>query len=623
MKKIFTLMLTLACAMFVSVSCSTDATTDGEGVTPPAEEVVGDAVTFDALDVLGYEAGTLNLAYTVNVERALDDQLVLGEPTAAWLKVATPEDAEDYVILTWDENNNSPNSPAREASFTATFGDNAPVTVTVKQNSTTEEMFVVEYGNLSPTMSLPIVHAVDMNMTWGYTTASVSQMEQWGTTDPQEYINMWVADQQANYGLNFWSWVFSPRFKGCSQNMDIYASRQEDEKCYLFVAGAKVESETVEGDWGPEVNVLGGEFTTVFHIYEMEFLPMPKLSVVGGENHSISFYGSHTLTVKVENPVADGMLNVDLNADWVEETVITKEDENTFKVNLVCAENPYALPRSLELYIEYGGMGDPYGMGMQMFVSYVSTNASLSQQKNDYAMVPKVSVALAENGNQFHQFIVNTTVDDESAYYVVGAANVGATNDLTRTVSTLISSSHSRPTYYQGNQENIVLKLNRSTMEWDGKDYYVYVCPVDAENHKLIAEPTFIEVKVDESKLPVLAWVETEDMKWNEAEQHYDLYVEPGTELTLSYTLTNPVEDGAVKAVISDYNQVFVQNATVVNAEAKTVTFTLDAYHANKNNHHAEISLKYAHATDNNWNWNILSEKIRVVHKAPAETPAK
>ena len=111
-------------------------------------------------------------------------------------------------------------------------------------------------------------------------------------------------------------------------------------------------------------------------------------------------------------------------------------------------------------------------------------------------------------------------------------------------------------------------------------------------------------------------------MKWNEEDELYELYVEPGTELTLSYTLNNPVEDGVVKTVFSDYNQVFVQNATVVNAEAKTVTFTLDAYHANKNNHHAEISLKYAHVTDSSWYWEISSKKIRVIHKAPAETPA-
>ena len=643
MKKIFTLMLTLACAMFVSVSCSTDATTDGEGVTPPAEEVVGDAVTFDALDVLGYEAGTLNLAYTVNVERDVDDRLVPGEPTAAWLKVATPEDAEDYVILTWDKNNNSPNSPAREASFTATFGDNAPVTVTVKQASTTVVSFEVDYGDLSPTMALPIVHPADLNMTWGYLTASESAFAEWDATTPQEYINNYVAGQLEAQGLDFWSWVFNPSNVGCSVKMQVMANRQSNEKVYLFVAGGNVETETVmvDSSWGSyeETKVVSGAFTTPFHIYELKFLPIPAISVVGGLSHSAmsnahyagmpeemmaQYITPNVLTVNIENPLEDGELQVEDSEDWAS-TTVEKVDNATYKVSVLCAPNVYALSRKVELTLSYGNESDPYGSGYLMFTPYDRKTVTFTQFKNDDAVVPKVSVALAEGGNQFNKFVVNTTIDDESAYYVVGASfasEVREDRSLADVVSYLISSSYNRPTYYQGNQENIVLQLNCNNMKYNGKDFYVYVCPVDAENHKLLTEPTYIEVTVDESKKPVLEWVVTEDMKWNEEDELYELYVEPGTELTLSYTLNNPVEDGVVKTVFSDYNQVFVQNATVVNAEAKTVTFTLDAYHANKNNHHAEISLKYAHVTDSSWYWEISSKKIRVIHKAPAETPA-
>ena len=623
MKKIFTLMLALACAMFVSVSCTTDAPTGDEGANPETPEVVGDAITFDALNVLGAEAGTLNLAYTVNVERALDDQLVLGKPSADWLTVATPEDAEDYVVLAWTKNNNSPNSPAREASFTATFGDNAPVTVTVKQNSTTEEMFVVEYPTLSPTMSLPIIHPVDLNMTWGFVTASESDFEMWGATNPQEYIKIWVEEQQKENGMNFWSWVFSPRFKGCSQSMDVYAMRRTEEKMYLFIAGANVDSEEVEGEWGYETVVKSGEFTTVFHIYEMQFLPMPKINVVGGEKHSVSFYGSHSLTVKVENPVAEGVLEAEVDADWIEEYTITKENETTFKVNLVMSENPYALSRETTIYLNYGAMADSYGSGFVSFESYVYSEVSVSQQKNDYAEVPKVSVALAEGGNQFNKLVVNTTIDDESAYYVVGVSSTSEYKSLPDIVSSLVASSYNRPEYLQGNQENVVLKLNCNQMEWSGKDFYVYVCPVDAENHKILAEPTYIEVTVDDSKKPVLEWVVTENMKWNEAEEYYELYVDTSSEITLSYTLTNPAEGGMVKVNVSDYNSVFVKNSAVVDNENKTVTLTIDAYHADNNNHHATVELRYAHETDSNWNWNIDSKTIRVIHKAPAETPAE
>ena len=172
-------------------------------------------------------------------------------------------------------------------------------------------------------------------------------------------------------------------------------------------------------------------------------------------------------------------------------------------------------------------------------------------------------------------------------------------------------------------RENVVLKLNCNQMEWNGKDYYVYVCPVDAENHKLLAEPTYIEVTVDDSKKPVVEWVVTENMKWNEAEEYYELYVDTSSEITLSYTLTNPAEGGMVKVNVSDYNSVFVKNSAVVDNENKTVTLTIDAYHADKNNHHATVELRYAHETDNNWNWNIDSKTIRVIHKAPAETPAE
>ena len=636
MKKIFTLMLTLACAMFVSVSCSTDATTDGEGVTPPAEEVVGDAVTFDALDVLGYEAGTLNLAYTVNVERALDDQLVLGEPTAAWLKVATPEDAEDYVILTWDKNNNSPNSPAREASFTATFGDNAPVTVTVKQNATTEVLFVVEYANVSPVMSCPVVHPVDLNMRWGYHIAAESALAQYEVTDPQAYFELWSAEQmQPDFmGDYFWQYGFASMNIGCSEPNVIQANRNSEEKVYLFVAGVNAEESMDEYGY---VTLTNGKFATPVHIYEVEFLPMPALTLVGGGVHSMPSFADeyytyypeaiepHVLTVNVKNPVENGALEVQVDEDWLT-AVVEKQSEETFKVKFSCAANTYALPRTSSYTLSYG-VNSVYSWGEPYLDSYVNIYEGLSiiQKKNENAQVPSYTVSVS--GNFFNKFVVDVTTSDESVSYVVGAAMNNGEVDLVKTISSAVESRWSQPTYYTGNQTGVTLELNLSTMDSNNcYEFYVYACPVDTENKVVMAEPTFIKVTADQSNRPVLAWVETEDLKWNEAEQHYELYVDPSTEVTLSYTLTNPVEDGAVMvSTFSNYNKVFAgtKNDVVIDAEAKTVTFTLDAYHAERNNHHGEISLMYANPEKTSWYWNIYTESIRVIHKAPAaDTPA-
>ena len=126
MKKILTLTLALACALFVGVSCTKDS---ADSKKPK------DAITFEYLGILSHEAAAYNLNYTVNVERTDFSQIVLGKPSADWLKVSLPLTDDDYVKVNVAANNADPGTPAREASFTATFDNHPSVTVVVKQGS--------------------------------------------------------------------------------------------------------------------------------------------------------------------------------------------------------------------------------------------------------------------------------------------------------------------------------------------------------------------------------------------------------------------------------------------------------------------------------------------------------
>ena len=170
MKKIFTLMLAFACAMFVGVSCTPN---NGGG-----EEQYAVKITVDTPEVFPAEGGEAELNYTLSQEYAGEMVTLNTEATASWLAVNLADDGSYKVLLSCLPNNAAGTTP-RETSFTLSYKDAQDFVVTVKQNPYAPS-FEVAWSNQSPigaTATISVLDADKQGMLWGAFTFGASALE--------------------------------------------------------------------------------------------------------------------------------------------------------------------------------------------------------------------------------------------------------------------------------------------------------------------------------------------------------------------------------------------------------------------------------------------------------------
>mgnify|MGYP002520060800 CR=1 FL=1 len=262
MKKLFTLMLAMLCALFVGVSC----TPSEEPQTPEAPVI---AVTNVPEANLAPEAGEFTLNYTI--ENPVQGKALEVSTEAAWLTVG--EIAADAVPFTYEANSDTPGSEPREAVITFAYEGAAEVFVTVKQDAQAAS-FVVTFTDCTTTSAVATITPAEGVGTYYWKKASSSELEGF------ESHAAWLQNKIST------SW-FVTLSEGELANQSISEYYGE---AYIIVAGA-VESEN------------GYQFTTPVHSFKVPLIPKPVLTI-SALAHSVSHEaGVIALDYSVENGV--------------------------------------------------------------------------------------------------------------------------------------------------------------------------------------------------------------------------------------------------------------------------------------------------------------------------------
>jgi hypothetical protein len=402
MKKIFTLMLTLACALFVGVSCTNDqGTTDGKAV----KVTVSGAPEAN----LAPEAGEFTLNYAVANGSLTGVLEVTSE--AAWIHVG--EIGETTVAIAYDANTEAPGSAPREAVISLAYTDAEVVTVTVKQDSQAPS-FAVEFLNVTPQQAQYVCTPVDNEML--YLLVSSQELGQYGVqgTTPAELMQNYIQLLAANYMLptqpdNYFV------YQGASTDMPKEASRwSAEDSVTVYAVGFKAtKTEEAEG----MVFATEAELATAVHVWNVPFLPYPSLTIAEADlNKTVTAAaGEVTIDCTIENPVEGTELMVETEATWVTASYADG------KITLAYEANTAAVARRASIAVSYGYFTNP-------------TEITLVQEKDANAVAVTLNIEVV--GTQFNGIIVNVTPSDANATYALNQCAVETDGETGAVVET-------------------------------------------------------------------------------------------------------------------------------------------------------------------------------------------
>ena len=133
MKKLFTLMLAFACAMFVGVSCTPDTPEDpnngGNGGNEPVYTVT--ILAEASAESLAAEGGQFEVSYTLTSDELLTDVLT-ATSSASWLTASVAEGDEQKVCVEYTANPSV--AEARQATLTLSYPGAKDVVLSYTQN---------------------------------------------------------------------------------------------------------------------------------------------------------------------------------------------------------------------------------------------------------------------------------------------------------------------------------------------------------------------------------------------------------------------------------------------------------------------------------------------------------
>lgn len=569
MKKIFTLMLTFACAMFVGVSCTTDGPADNGGTTPPAEPTYDVVITVGELaEPFAANGGTATLSVTLSKD--VIGANVVAETSATWLSASVNEDnklvleAAPFTAVT------NPRSASVVVSYVDSNNNNlaAPVTVAASQVSPAPS-FSVTWSAKTPVGATATITTLDTtaeNMVWGAFTFGQSALEPSddeggmplstragvATKTPEEYAMEQIASIVAPESEGGWqmSGLYSgfywlpqygyPYFLSelnetvyCSLVSADFWSVSVEEKGYLCVVGVNKNNTNLEND------VDDSTQATPIHIFEIEALPAPTVSVSVSEAEVNATEGYQLVTITVENPY-DGVLSayVDYSAEsWVTPTIV----DNKLHINY--AANPYAVSRSAEVTVSYSYMCDVLQYGMMMPMDFNATaTVKLTQKKNE--TVAPVTFEFEVVETHFDHILVNVTPSDLNATYVLGNIQKMGFDESYKGNWLDLAASQASNEPLTGAQTNYRLDVERYGNEDDSDPeswkYWVYAFAVDAEKEVAAGEAskTLVAVKNDRPAIEC-----PEGFTMNGTTFYLDVYGKGG-EFNVKLNVTNAPKDG-------------------------------------------------------------------------------
>ena len=615
MKKLFTLMLAFACAMFVGVSCTPDnGQEDNGGVTYTSKITVTGAPEANLAPVAG--EFTLNYA----IENATLTGALEVTTEATWLKVG--EIGAETIPFTYEANTEAPGSDPREAVIKFAYEGAEDVLVTVKQDSEIPS-FSVEFLNVTPQQAQYVCTPVDSEML--YLLASSQDLGQYGVQGetPAELMKNY-ADMLAMYGMltgEADQWFV---FKGANTEMPKEASRwSAEESVTVYAVGISVTVTGEVDEYGmPIVNTA---LVTTPHVWVVPFLPYPTLTIAEADlNKTVTSAASEVvIDCVIENPVEGTELLIETAAAWVTPSFADG------KLTIAYEANTAAVARRASIAVSYGYYTNP-------------VEIILTQEKDSNAVAVTLNVEVV--GTQFNGIIVNVTPSDADATYALNNCAVekdwetGAElpMDWVAKAEELLNYTGTA-TFHKGTLTNHLIKMTPSNYEWYGYDYYVYAVAVDATSeettdyygnpktewtvNQILSDVAYAKTTIDVSKMPSLEWDLTKnpELVWNANADRYDLEVVENTTLVLHYIVNNPVDGGVVKlngtSLYDSFN--VVDGEPVVDNAAGTVTIKIDKFDTAKNYHYVSPSFIYTNAEGDTWG--VTTPTLRLTQvEAPA-----
>lgn len=581
MKKIFTLMLAFACAMFVGVSCTPDT---GEG---GGEDQYAVTINVATPEVFAAEGGEAELTYTLSKEIAGEAVVLDTEATASWLSVGQPEDGSYKVLLSCTANQMA-NGQQRTTTFTLSYKDAKDVVVTVAQEPATEQ-FEVIFSNQTPFSADASVHPKDLSMTWGATLVHGGELSD--GQSPAEYLLANMATMVEEIGGYYKLFLFMSAggqytsATGCSKSLFACQQTWDKSKMYLCIVGLKdVDSSLAEMLKNDPYAVYSEEFSlatdnsklaTAVQVVEVETLPEPSFTL-DAEKTVAYTAGEFTLDAPLANVWGEGTVDVQTDVTWV-----TPTWENG-KLTVAYTESPYAIDRKAIVQLQYvvkvqvALPWDP-SQTYEEEKYFGTTQLVLTQEKNPNVTPVTLTIEVLES--HFDHILVNVTPSDLEAEYVLNAIEKTDFNNYRDGDWAQVQEIDLRnPSRYvhTGKLENY--KLAISTGYASSWDWYAYAYAVDSTNKVATGELTYQEVAVL-NDAPHFTCPEG----WVDNEGQFELTVsEPGT-YTVKLNLAYAPEDATIwsntwpnsdtEFTLTYYNYIF-DKVTIDNTN-KTVTFTV------------------------------------------------
>ena len=612
MKKIFTLMLTFACAMFVGVSCTTDGPADNGGTTPPAEPTYDVVITVGELaEPFAANGGTATLSVTLSKD--VIGANVVAETSATWLSASVNEDNELVLEAAPFTAVTNPRSASVVVSYVDSNNNNlaAPVTVAASQVSPAPS-FSVAWSAKTPVGATATITTLDTtaeNMVWGAFTFGQSALEpsddfmplstraDAATKTPEDYAMEQIASIVAPeseggwqmpglYSGFYWLPQYGFPYFLSELNETVYCSLVTsrgwssivEEKGYLCVVGVNKNNTNLEN------GVDDSTQATPIHIFEIEALPAPTVSVSVSEAEVNATEGCQLVTITVENPY-DGNLSayVDYSAEsWVTPTIV----DNKLHINY--AVNPYAVSRSAEVTVSYSYMCDVLQYGTMMPMDFNATaTVKLTQKKNE--TVAPVTFEFEVVETHFDHILVNVTPSDLNATYVLGNIQKMGFDESYKGNWLDLAASQASNEPLTGAQTNYRLDVERYGNEDDSDPeswkYWVYAFAVDAEKGVAAGEPSYVETPIKNDTPQVV--LEHSALVEKEANEYELVVTGKGGEYTIDFDFVNPAADGKLRFndypyvtenTYTEYGVLGNEGKVTIDNENKKITFTVNDY---------------------------------------------
>ena len=617
MKKIFTLMLMLAFALFAGVSCTNDQTGDELKPDPTAPVVT---VTGVPELNLAPEAGSFTLNYAI--ENATLTGVLNISTEAAWLTKG--EDTGAAVTFNYAANSDAPGSAAREAVIVFAYEGAESVPVTVKQDSQAASFTLsVNEATLTCGSVDYAISAVDAEML--YLVASSQDLGQYGVMGetPVELMNNYVKLLVDNFMFFSEDGTWAPdywfTFKGNMADVEVWKQAfrySSEDSVQIYAVGVNITA-TDSDSSGYYATAV--ELATAVHSWEAPFLPYPTLTVPEEQlvNNVSAAAGELVLDCVLANPIPETNVEFQTEATWVHPTWADN------KLTIAYDANDIAVARRARIAVQYGYYTNPF-------------EVTITQEKN--AEATAITLKLTVKGTQFNGILVDVEPSDPEVYYALNhttpekdwETEAELPIDWMQKAEDLVSYT-GNASFHKGNLTNYLVKTNVQNYEYNGLEYYVYAVAVDATSeektdyfgklytewtvNKILSEVVVSEkTTIDVSKMPAVTWdLEKSGLALN-SNDYYAREVVEGSTLVLYFNVENPVEGASLKlngTTLTDSFNV-VDGEPVIDNAAGTITFKIDAFDPAKTSHYIRPSFKYTNETDDMWG--IMTPSLQLTH---------